>query len=302
MTIPFSQRIRDRVKHTEPSEQVPWYVHDKVKCYRFCDAVGVKRATVFQCQRKVTDLNFDALPDRFVLKPTTGHSAQAIMPLIKDVLKGLYFDLMKRTYRSLDDIVAIQQAFCDRNRFKDSYHILAEEMLLPESGRVEIPHDFKVYVFRDGVGLIMRKNVNARPFQCNAFDSEWRPVPLEELFDFERSEAAKRHLNLAVEQGFVSDTVNVAANVNANASGIPEGDGRPPACAAEIVAVARRVLSELSTPFCRIDVYATLRGCVVGELTLSPGGLWAGAECFKEAWDETLGAKWVESSPVRLTN
>lgn len=296
MTIPFSQRILDRVRHVEPSEQVPWFVHDKVKCYRFCDSIGVKRATVFQCQRNVTDLNFDALPDRFVLKPTTGHSAQAIMPLIKDVSKGLYFDLMQRTYRSLDDIIAIQQAFCDRNRFKNSYHILAEEMLLPESGRVEIPHDFKVYVFRGGVGLIMRKNVNARPFQCNAFDGDWQPVPLAELFDFERSDAAKQHLSRAVEQGFMS--VNVKTDTQAN--GIPEGDGRPPACAAEVVTVAQRVLSELDTPFCRVDVYATLRGCVVGELTLSPGGLWAGAECFSVSWDARLGDRWVEPSVSRV--
>ena len=78
---PFSERIRQRVQHAEPLEQVPWFVHDKVKCYRFCDEIGVRRATVFQCQRSVDDLNFDALPDRFVLKPTTGHSSQAIYPI-----------------------------------------------------------------------------------------------------------------------------------------------------------------------------------------------------------------------------
>ena len=281
---PFSERIRQRIKHAEPVGQVPWFVHDKVKCYRFCDEIGVRRATVFQCQRSVRELNFDALPDRFVLKPTTGHSSQAIMPLIRDVNKGLYFDLLRREYRSLDDVIAIQHAFYERNRFKNSYHILAEEMLQPESGRVEIPHDFKLYVFRDGVGLIMQKNVNARPFQCNAYDGEWQPIALDELFDFERSDAAKLHLRRAAEQGFVFSDQTSAK--------ISEGESRPPACADEIKDVAKRVLDGLDTPFCRVDVYATLKGCVVGELTLAPGGLWAGAECFSQSWDEQLGEMW----------
>ena len=288
-----------------------------MKCYQFCDAKRIRRATVFQCQRDVADLNFDALPDRFVLKPTTGHSAQAIMPLIHDETKGLYFDLLRRTYRSLDDIIAMQRQFQQSNKFKNSYHILAEEMLRPESGRIEIPHDFKLYVFNDGVGLIMQKNVNARPYQCNAYDGDWRRVPLDELFDFERNDAARHHWRRAAEQGFVAGLAGGAGAPDASstpratrardASGTPsasgtstntshcriaEGAGLPPTCASEMIDTAQRVQRELNTPFVRVDVYATLNGCVVGELTLAPGGLWAGAECFSAAWDRHLGERW----------
>lgn len=292
----FSQHIGERVQHVEPVDQVPWHVHDKVKCYRFCDSIGVRRATVFQCERDVHDLNFDALPDRFVLKPTTGHSAQAIMPLIRDVNKGLYFDLFRRAYRSLDDIIAIQQTFQQKNQFKDSYHILAEEMLRPESGRIEIPHDFKLYVFRAGVGLIMQKNVNARPYQCNAYYGDWQRVPLDELFDFQRSEVAAGHLRRAAEQGYVAPGVDAVGQPELR---LAEGQGQPPACATEAIAIAQRILEELDTSFCRVDIYATLKGCVVGELTLSPGGLWAGAECFAQTWEERLGSMW-ESDAVSM--
>ena len=60
-----------------------------------------------------------------------------------------------------------------------------------------------------------------------------------------------------------------------------------------MVEVARHLSRAVGLPFCRVDLYDTSKGIVLGEITRAPSG---GNERFLETHDEMLGARWLEGS------
>src|SRR5699024_1476278 len=66
-----------------------------------------------------------------------------------------------------------------------------------------------------------------------------------------------------------------------------------PASLPRMVDVAEHLSRAIGLPFCRVDLYDTSRGIVLGEITRAPSG---GNERFVRAHDELLGERWVDGS------
>ena len=117
----FKERISARIGHRDPSDRVPWHLHDKRKCYALAADLSIQTAKVYQCAREISEIDFERLPFQFVLKPTTGHSTKGMMALLKDVTEDRYFNILNQQFYSLEQVVALQEEFRLSNPFKESY-------------------------------------------------------------------------------------------------------------------------------------------------------------------------------------
>jgi len=138
--------------------------------------------------------------------------------------------------------------------------LIAEEFVRDESGRVRVPTEYKLFVFGDHVAAIevsQRVGLDAHKNPRNAYTASWTP--------FEPRLRTADYLH---------------------------ADFEPPRCLDEMVEVALRLARVYGT-FVRVDLYATERGCVFGELSSTPSqgtGFSAGADrVLGELWRERLG-------------
>jgi len=275
----FREKIAQRIHHVEPAEKVPWHLHDKRKCYAFCESVGAPTAKVFQMKRRAGELDLAKLPPRFVVKPTTGHSMRGVMMLTREGLNGRFLDVLRQRHIDTAAVVREQDAFLEQSPFKESYRVMAEEFLLPEGGGHTAPADYKLYTFGGQVGLIIGKDINRRPHEYAWFDGDWNALSPDDVINWDRARFA---IEWAVRPGIVRDTPAGPR--------LGEGDATAPQCAERMIELATMISNELATPFCRVDLFATDRGAVVGEITLAPGNV--EANCFSDEWDAMLGAMW----------
>ena len=130
-----------------------------------------------------------------------------------------------------DDIKQVlEKALTKNNRFE----FLIEEFVRTEKAEYKIPDDYKFYMFNGQVAciqVIMREN---NKNGCTSwYDENWNFLP------------------------------NFTTN-------FPDGQRQPrPECLPEMIDCARR-LSNVYKIFIRIDVYATDKGVVFGEVTPTP--------------------------------
>jgi hypothetical protein len=292
----FRQLVLARVRHEDVADHVPWRLHDKRKCYDFCADLEIATAQVYQSVSTVMEIDFDRLPYQFVLKPTTGHSSQGIMVLIRDPANNRYYNLLDRRHYTRQQIMRFQSDYFKKHSFKESYRLIAEELLIPENGQAQIPYDYKCYAFGGRVELIVQKNVNTRPYECHWFDGHWQSLPINTVIDWSKDPAG---IAWAVQAGLAEKKNQDSPKKQSQASpGIPiPTEGKPviPDCREDIVRTAGLVSRKVQSPFCRIDLYATSRGCVIGEVTFAPGGPWAGSAYFTDMWDQRLGQLWRRS-------
>jgi len=64
----------------------------------------------------------------------------------------------------------------------------------------------------------------------------------------------------------------------------------------EMLEVARRVSWARPTPFLRVDMFSSVDGPVIGELTPTPGGPHYGMWRFKPWFDHELGQGWLKAA------
>jgi hypothetical protein len=219
------------------------------------EACGVNSPLLYAEFRDTRDINFSALPDRFVLKPNNLASARGVHLLVK---RGdMYFDLMSRKVLSEDDIrLRIDHHLSKKKTTKGRSKIFAEELDVGENGSDQIPFDYKMYTFDGQVELIAQTNRNTKPTSLAFFGHGF--APLDEHCIVRRFD-------------------------------VTSGEHVRPSNWQEMLDVARRVSEHLGLPFLRIDTFADGRRVVVGELTPRPGGPYFGMYRFSAELDAELG-------------
>ncbi|WP_282027055.1 ATP-grasp fold amidoligase family protein [Limimaricola cinnabarinus] len=134
-----------------------------------------------------------------------------------------------------------------RYMFPNTWQI--EELLVSPDGPDTVPDDFKFYAFRGTVALILQIRRGRDGARYNFRDADWQPV-------FTGKYADKTDADLTAPHD-------------------PEA----------LLGLAKSISAALPVPFCRIDLYESHRGPVVGELTPEPGGY----NLFDESTDIYLG-------------
>lgn len=247
-------------------KNIPWFVGDKLRAYEFARSVGVETPQVYATFERPEQFTAAAAPELFVCKPLGMHSTQGVMILRKRP-DGTFFDSLRKRTLTADAIVAEQTKLYETNKWKKSYRLVLEERLVGEDGNADaIPFDYKHYCFGPRIELVTQIDRNSRPPHFSWFRREFEPLDLD----------------LALE----SDWAMIKP-------GIPV----KPSCHDGLVRAARTVSIALKTPFVSVDLYATNRGPVLGEITLAPGGPYYGKHYrFKPHFDELLGDLWEKAA------
>lgn len=254
---------------------------DKVRTAELIRDNGLRGPEVYGVHERVEDIDFAALPDRFVLKPTGLNGKRGVM-LLERRPRGLvarlagrlrgrpapeFWDAMQGRPLTLAEIRAEQNSWRAAHGGKrgEALRFIVEERILGENGADAIPFDYKVYVFAGEPRFILQLDRNVSPPGAAFFDGDFTPMKAGD------------------------PRVTYGAQSQPTAPVVPR-------CAADILATAATLSRALNTPFISIDCYATAKGAVVGEITVAPGGPYAKASFrFSDAYDRQMGAWWTEA-------
>lgn len=185
--------------------------------------------------------------DECVIKPKQAHSSRGVMSLRRT--GEVTFDCLQHR-RELRLVEILDTLYRDMREHQFPNHWQLEELLLPPSGLLRPVDDFKFYAFRGRVGLILQVARTPEGQRYQWYDRDWQPVAT----------------------GKYEDVVDASL--------------LSPRSPQVMLTLAEKVSSLLPTPFCRIDLYETHRGIILGELTPEPGTYHA----FGELADLYLGA------------
>lgn len=138
--------------------------------------------------------------------------------------------------------------------------MLAEELISGKKGEYTLPVEYKFHVFGDTIGaiqVVQRSNSPDTPTCHRFYSQQWEPY-----------------------------TDPIMTN---NAFG---GLSDPPKCLAQMIDAALAIGKSFDT-YVRVDLYATDKGCVFGELSSTPRG----AQYCTPYADALFGALWQQHIP-----
>lgn len=227
----------------------------KLRNLEFAASHGIRTPEVYDVWPDVSSIDLTTLPKTFVLKADGGAGSVAVFPLER-VGDASYRAIGTDGVYSEDELKNRIQAL-GRNARKPYF---AEELLRSADGG-PIPNDVKCYMFYGQVGHILVRRVG------------------------EHSVSSSIRLKFVDENGTDYGPVAVGRTHDPSIA-------VPPALP-ELIAVAKHLSRAVGLPFCRVDLYETSHGIVLGEITRAPSG---GNERFIEGHDELLGKRWIQGS------
>lgn len=262
MAVPWTEYIRQRIKHEEKG--TPWWVNNKTTLNQFCVENDIPAPTIFKIWDEPSKIDLADLPEVFVLKPNLMSSSNGVM-VLRVLPDGKYFDSLSGETVTFETIVERQAALFEKTKYKKSYRVFAEELILDAKDPTMIPLDYKIYCFYDKPVLIQQIDRNVKPTSTAFFSGDFAPLDLESTI-----ESRWKHYQL--------------------------GAPKIPATARQMLLIAGNLTKKIKTPFMRVDMYNSTRGPLVGELTPAPGGPYHGTLYkFTEAYDLELGHQWEEA-------
>ncbi|MFC0358344.1 ATP-grasp fold amidoligase family protein [Kytococcus schroeteri] len=237
-------------------------VSDRLSALALAASHGIGVPTIHGLWRAPEEIDLSGLPDTFVLKANRSAGSRGVIPLRRQPGHPDRYEVTDDSSRSLSASEVIDWV-TSRPGLRGPWY--AEEMLVGDDGSGSIPHDYKVYCFYGeiGGGFVRRTHTH---FGVEGFSEGVRF----RYFDHEGRDAVWRKER--VDQS------------------IPLSPQLP-----EILETARRLSRVAPLPFLRVDLYATTRGVVMGELTLGPGG----NQYLRAEDDVRFGRLW-ERAQVRL--
>ncbi|QBH21074.1 hypothetical protein EYC51_17130 [Alcaligenes faecalis] len=157
---------------------VPWFLHDKLKCYDFCSENNIPTVTVYDVFNDPEDITFkNADCMEFVLKPTLESSTKGVMVLRRE--DDGFYDSMKRKSFSFKEIIEYQAEFFKNNKNKGNKIIL--EAKIKDRLPVLIPRDYKAYGFKGEIALILNIDRNTRPGTAVWYDKNFELLSEEDI-------------------------------------------------------------------------------------------------------------------------
>ena len=245
------KRQTNRAWRTDPGD-VRVGMNRKLRMYQLAQSHGVAVPEILGLWATPEEIDWESLPDRFVVKSDGGSAGQGVFPLVRE--DGAYRVIGEKKLRTAEDVVGLLRRRADENRLKPPYFVegLLEDARYPGA----LPDDIKIYCFYGEVGHVLLRSMTKHAQRSSA---RWRYLD-------ERGE----------DLGPVSLDVRATPDVP-----VP---GRLP----EMVDIARRLSTAVPLPFIRVDLYDLEDRVVFGELTLVPGG----TQHYTQEHDKRLGSLW----------
>lgn len=246
-----------RAEHSlkAPTPSAALQLPHKLRNLEFAASHGIEIPEVYQVWPDVSSITLGELPRKFVLKSDGGAGSVAVFPLER--LAGGRYRMMNEG--SVYDEQELKDKITSLGRRARAPYF-AEELLYGADGSA-IPDDVKCYMFYGEVGQILVRSVGKHgdpsTIKLKFVDQQGR--------DFGAVAVGRTH----------DPSIAIPSTLDTLAS------------------TAKHLSRAIGLPFCRVDLYDTSRGIVLGEITRAPSG---GNEYFTEAHDEFLGNCWLRGS------
>jgi hypothetical protein len=219
-------------------------------------SVGVAVPRLLQRVNDPVEIEWDELPDEFVVKPAKGLSAIAVFPVVRQ--SGTLWSLLDQRPVTAQEIVETCSHAARSNRWV-SRETMVEELVRRSDGRLAPPVDWRMYAFHGRVELIRQRDTRGtrerRSDRVRFYGPDWTPL-------------GRIRLDTHVSRRLPS-----------------------PRHPDELVSAAERLSSRVPLPFVRVDLYDSEEGPVFGEFTPYPGG----ALLFRADIDRALGEAWEDA-------
>lgn len=223
----------------------------KLRNYRLAASHGVAVPQVLGVWAREADIDLSGLPETFVLKSDVGAGGNAVFPLRR-------VDTDRFAVIGAEEVLSGSQL---RERLvarpSAGGPFFAESFLQQRVPTVEIPDDVKIYANYGEVSMVM---VRQMPVHANL------------------DHARYRYTNARGED--LGEDIAPGARID---SSIPL-----PEPLEDFVRVAEHLSKALAVPFIRVDIYDTVDGPVLGELTRAPGG----RQRYRRDQDIAMGRVW----------
>jgi len=221
----------------DPESQHPLrQIQYKLRNYRFAASHGVRVPAVLGSWSRIRDITLSDLPDRFVLKSDGGAASEGVLPL-RRLGPEQYVTIDGSKSMTATDILDAFEVAATAKKAWGPY--FAEELLAQEGGGV-IPDDVKIYVAYGRVLQVLLRRVTEHA---------------------KESTVAYKYVAATGEDlGAITTTRNIDSSIPV------------PSTLPEMVTIAQHLSRAVGVHFCRVDLYHTTRGVVLGEITRTPGG------------------------------
>ena len=264
MSLKWTEYQGLRVSGKEETN-VAWWVNDKIRLNNFLEKNEIPTPKIFNIWKNPEDILLDSIQEEyFVLKPSNMHSSAGVM-VLQRTEENRFFDSLSNKYLSEEQIIDEQKKVYEKCNFKGSYNIFVEERVTSLRGQENIPLDYKFFCFYGKPLMVFQFNRNTKPKQAAWFDGDFNPLNLEKCI--------------------ISDWKMIEL-----------GNNVLPTDYQNMLEIAARTSLLVESPFMSVDMYSSLRGPLVGELTPAPGGPFYGDMYkFTSEFDSDLGREWEKA-------
>ncbi|MEX1118632.1 MAG: ATP-grasp fold amidoligase family protein [Terrimicrobiaceae bacterium] len=258
-TTPYEARRFTEFLHARFTGVAPsGIVSGKIPRKAFLKSFGIKVPETLMEFCGPDAIDFAKLPPRFVLKPVNLCFCQGVYLLERQ--GGHFFELIRQKHFTPEEVIADLKAVFESLKLAET-PMFAEELVVGENGAMQIPLDYKFWMFGETIGAILQVNRNTHPNEITHLNSGFAPMPEGKIIPGTR----------------------------------PQGVPVLPANAATMIEAAKKISRQLETPFCSVDLYTTGQDVYFGELSPTPGVPYYG-RIFRlsEGFDFYLGSLWKE--------
>lgn len=225
----------------------------KLRAYEQVASHGFETPEIYDVWSSPKAVDFAALPDSFVLKSDGGSTSNGVLPLVRKTRDSFTLADGKETL-TVEDV---------RSHFSRAYAsgaaygvMFAEELLQPSDRSERIPDDVKVYAAYGRIMQVLLRRVDAHGTL---------------------SETRSKYVDSSgVDLGPVASHRQIDPTIPA------------PATLPKMIEISKHLSRASGLPFCRVDLYDTTKGVVVGEITRAPGG----AQTYDAEHDQWMGQIW----------
>lgn len=226
----------------------------KLRNYRLAASHGVAVPEILGVWPREEDIDLTSLPETFVLKSDLGAGGNGVFPLQR-VGPDRYAVIGGEQELSTADLIERY-----RTRRSAGAPFFAEAFLQQRVPTEDIPDDVKIYTAYGEVLMVM---VRRMPVHANLDHARYRYTDAAGVDLGEDLVAGQR-----IDPGLP----------------LPEPLG-------DFIGVAQHLSRALAVPFVRVDIYDTVTGPVLGELTRAPGG----RQRYRRDHDVAMGRAWDEA-------
>ncbi len=174
--VPDAEKIKntimdagDPIEKWEDVKNWQRKLSNKYNSREFAKKHNCRVAELYWKGRDYNSIDFDNLPQNYVIRPTNGHSLNMVF-LIKNAI-----NLMDGKKYSKEDIKEVMAKALKQNK---KLEFLIEEFIRTENGEYKIPDDFKFYMFDGQIGCIQVINrLNNTTGYTSWYDENWNLLP-----------------------------------------------------------------------------------------------------------------------------